>query len=139
MVRDFSEELVQDLGVRNELEFEKVARVAPTELAAFSPVVAGTPPHPHPQAGVLPVWLVGGGHTRMRERGWGSPSSDEGICTVVLLKYIYFVAAPIGPREIPLSNKNQWSGTSVTSFFRNMVVKGVPKIEKGDVPFLVMK
>jgi hypothetical protein len=26
MVRDLSEELVQDLGVRDELEFEKVAR-----------------------------------------------------------------------------------------------------------------
>ncbi len=43
MVRDLSEELVQDLGVRDELEFEKVER-----------------------------------------------------------------AAPIGPREIPLSYKNQW-------------------------------
>ncbi len=43
LVRDLSEELVQDLGVRDELEFEKVA--------------------------------------------W---------------------AAPIGPREIPLFNKNQW-------------------------------
>ncbi len=41
--RDLSEELVQDLGVRDELEFEKVAR-----------------------------------------------------------------AAPIGPRDIPLSSKNQW-------------------------------
>ncbi len=29
MVRDFSEELVQDLGVRDELEFEKVAMAAP--------------------------------------------------------------------------------------------------------------
>jgi hypothetical protein len=31
--RDLSEELVQDLGVRDEVEFEKVARVAPTEKA----------------------------------------------------------------------------------------------------------
>jgi hypothetical protein len=29
ILRDFSEELVQDLGVRDELEFEKVARAAP--------------------------------------------------------------------------------------------------------------
>ncbi len=29
LVRDLSEELVQDLGVRDELEFEKVERVAP--------------------------------------------------------------------------------------------------------------
>ncbi len=43
LVRDLSEELVQDLGVRDELEFEKVRK-----------------------------------------------------------------AAPIGPREIPLLNKNQW-------------------------------
>jgi hypothetical protein len=30
-----------------------------------------------------------GGRARLRERGWGSPSSDEGTCTVVLC--IYFV------------------------------------------------
>jgi hypothetical protein len=32
MVRDLSEELVQDLGVRDKLEFEKVARTAPIGL-----------------------------------------------------------------------------------------------------------
>jgi hypothetical protein len=32
LVRDLSEELVQDLGVRDELEFEKVARAAPFGL-----------------------------------------------------------------------------------------------------------
>ncbi len=32
LVRDLSEELVQDLGVRDELEFEKVARAAPIGL-----------------------------------------------------------------------------------------------------------
>jgi hypothetical protein len=31
------------------------------------------------------------GHTRWRERGWGSPNSDEGTYTVVLFTYTYFV------------------------------------------------
>jgi hypothetical protein len=39
-----------------------------------------------------PLPLVGGGHTRLRERGWGSPISDEGTYTVVLCIYKYFVA-----------------------------------------------
>jgi hypothetical protein len=34
---------------------------------------------------------AGGGHTRLRERGWGSPNSDEGTYTVVLYIYKYFV------------------------------------------------
>jgi hypothetical protein len=33
----------------------------------------------------------GEGHTRWRERGWESPSSDEGTYTVVLFIYTYFV------------------------------------------------
>jgi hypothetical protein len=32
-----------------------------------------------------------GGHTRLRERGWGSPNSDEGTHFVVLYVYKYFV------------------------------------------------
>ncbi len=31
-----------------------------------------------------PHTLIQGGHTRLREKGWGSPSSDEGTYTVVL-------------------------------------------------------
>ncbi len=43
------------------------------------------PPPPH-------FGSAGGGvHTRLRERGWGSPNSDEGTDTVVLLVYMYFV------------------------------------------------
>ncbi len=49
---------------------------------------------PHP----ISRWRVcvspfgpGGGHTRLRERGWGSPNSDEGTYTVVLYVYKYFV------------------------------------------------
>jgi hypothetical protein len=34
-------------------------------------------PHPHPL-------VRGGGHTRLRERGWGCPNSDEGTYTAVL-------------------------------------------------------
>jgi hypothetical protein len=43
---------------------------------------ASVPPHPMVRGG--------GGHTR--ERGWGSPNSDEGTYTVVLFIYEYFVA-----------------------------------------------
>jgi hypothetical protein len=38
-----------------------------------------------------PPFGRGGGHTRLRERGWGSPNSDEGTHTVVLCIYKYFV------------------------------------------------
>jgi hypothetical protein len=34
----------------------------------------------------------GGGYTGLRERGWGSPNSDEGTYTVVLFIYKYFVS-----------------------------------------------
>ncbi len=49
---------------------------------------------PHPQASLpppLPPFGSGGGHTRLRERGWGSSNSDEGTCTVVLCINKYFV------------------------------------------------
>jgi hypothetical protein len=64
-------------------------------VVSFSPVVGiGTPPTPHPQAG-MPLWFLGEGHTRWRERGWESSNSDEGTYTVVLCKYMYFVYVPI--------------------------------------------
>jgi hypothetical protein len=61
-------------------------------VLSFSQVVGiGTPPIPHPQARVPPSRFWGEGHTRWRERGWESPNSDEGTCTVVLFIYTYFV------------------------------------------------
>ncbi len=39
---------------------------------------------PHP-------WFWGEGHTRWRERGWESPSSNEGTHTLVLFIYMYFL------------------------------------------------
>jgi hypothetical protein len=39
----------------------------------------------------LPPVLGGEGHTRLRERCWGSPNSDEGTYTVVLFIYMYIV------------------------------------------------
>jgi hypothetical protein len=51
-------------------------------------------PHPPPAGECAPHPLVqGGGHTRLRKRGWewGSPNSDEGTYTVVLCLYKYFV------------------------------------------------
>jgi hypothetical protein len=48
----------------------------------------GTPPTPHPQASVpFPLWFRGKGHTRLRERKWESPNSDDGTYTVVLYTY----------------------------------------------------
>ncbi len=49
-------------------------------------------PNPSPAGECAPpprFW--GKGHTRWWERGWESPSSDEGTYTVVLLIYTYFV------------------------------------------------
>ncbi len=38
-----------------------------------------------------PRYQRGGGHTRLRVRGWGSPNSDERTYTVVLFIFMYFV------------------------------------------------
>ncbi len=35
------------------------------------------------------LWSRGGGHTRLRERVWGSLNSDEGTYTIVLCIYKY--------------------------------------------------
>ncbi len=51
-----------------------------------TPIAASVPPHP---------LVRGGGHTRLWERGWGSPNSDEGTYTVVLYIYKYFVLLPL--------------------------------------------
>ncbi len=50
---------------------------------------------PHPfnlRRSVPPHPLVRGGHTRLRERGWGSTNSDEVTYTTVLYIYKYFVS-----------------------------------------------
>jgi hypothetical protein len=61
-------------------------------LSFPSPVVGiGTSPTPHPQVSVPPL-EPGGGHTRLREKGWESPNSDEGIYTVVLYIYKHFTS-----------------------------------------------
>jgi hypothetical protein len=44
----------------------------------------GLPHPPYPQASVPPPFGLGGGHTRLRKRGWGSPNSDEGTYTVYI-------------------------------------------------------
>jgi hypothetical protein len=38
-----------------------------------------------------PPFGPGGGHTRLRLQGWGSPNFNEGTCTVVLYIHKYFV------------------------------------------------
>jgi hypothetical protein len=53
----------------------------------------GPPPH-HPltRRRVCPRLVPGwGGHTRLRERGVGGPNFDEGIDTVELMIYMYYV------------------------------------------------
>ncbi len=62
-------------------------------VLSISPVVGiGTPPPLLPQASLPPHPLFrGGGHTRLRLKGWGSPNSNEGTYTVVLYIYKYFV------------------------------------------------
>jgi hypothetical protein len=56
----------------------------------------GPPPPPQPQDSVPPYPLVReGGHTRLRERGWGSLNSDEVTYTVVLNIHTYFVGAQL--------------------------------------------
>ena len=42
----------------------------------------------------LPPFGLGGEHTRLRERGWGSPNADEGTFTVVLYIYKYCAQKP---------------------------------------------
>jgi hypothetical protein len=55
-------------------------------LSAFSSRANWDFPTPHIHAGeyVSPPLVPEGGHTRLRERGWARPNSDEGTDTVVL-------------------------------------------------------
>ncbi len=73
-------------------------------MLSVSPVVGiGTPQSPTPLAAgeCAPHPLVrGGGHTRLRLKGWGSPNSNEGTYTVVLYIYKYFVMTPKGVRSV---------------------------------------
>jgi hypothetical protein len=45
--------------------------------------------------GPPPHLVPGVEHTRLRERGWGSPNSNEGTYTVVLCIYMYFCGLQI--------------------------------------------
>jgi hypothetical protein len=62
-------------------------------VLSVSPVVGiGTPPTPLAAGECAPPpFGPGGGHTRLRLKGWGSPNSNEGTYTVVLYIYKYFV------------------------------------------------
>jgi hypothetical protein len=41
-----------------------------------------------------------GGHTRLWERGWGSPNSDKGTYTVALCIYKYFVIVGVSGQRV---------------------------------------
>ncbi len=47
-----------------------------------------------------PPFGPGGGHTRLRLKGWGSPNSNEGTYTVVLYICKYFVISGYGMRTV---------------------------------------
>ncbi len=69
-----------------ECEVHRVGRVLSFFSSRWnwdSPTPSFTPP-PTPL-------VLGGGHTRLRERGWVSPNSDEGTYTVVLCIYLHVV------------------------------------------------
>ncbi len=73
-------------GLRSEFKLHRVGR----ELSFFSNRRNwDSPMHPSPagECGPPTVWFRGGRHTRLRERGWGSPNSGEGLCTC-LYKYL---------------------------------------------------
>jgi hypothetical protein len=55
-------------------------------------------PPPAGECAPPPFGSGGGGHSRYRERGWGSPNSDGGTYTVVLCIYKYFVCLTIEDR-----------------------------------------
>ncbi len=65
-------------------------------------------PLPPGESDPLPFGSGGGGHTRLRERGWWSPNSDEGTYIVVLYLYMYFVIISfkietvVGPSEFSI-------------------------------------
>ncbi len=72
----------------------KLVQTTVGRVLSVSPVVGiGTPPPLLQQAGVPPPppFGTGGGQTRLRLKGWGSPNSNEGTFTVVLYIYKYFV------------------------------------------------
>jgi hypothetical protein len=84
-------------------------------LSFFSSRRTWDSPTPLPQASVTPHPLAReGGHTRLRERGWGSPKSDEGTNTVVLFIYVlykYFV-------EYTVNNERKYKDDLSCSFLR---------------------
>jgi hypothetical protein len=65
--------------------------------------------HPHPL-------VRGGGHTRLRQRGWGSPNSDEGTYTVVLCICKYFVGRTMGAKIDP------WNGVGTKYGIGQMLI-----------------
>jgi hypothetical protein len=55
-----------------------------------------------------PPFGPGGGHTRLRLKGWGSPNSNEGTYIVVLYICKYFVVLPL-----PRTHTNTYTGLSL--------------------------
>ncbi len=70
------------------------------------------------------LWYRGGGHTRLRLKGWGSPNSNEGTFTVVLYIYKYFVGRSnlIFLKKIenyPAALNSEKFYTSISRFLQN--------------------
>ncbi len=67
-------------------------RVVVLLIHIISPVFGiGTPPTPHPQASVSPLLWFRGGHTRLREKGWGVIIPTRGHTLWYSILYMYFV------------------------------------------------
>ncbi len=91
-------------------------------------------PNPSPEGECAPsLWFRGEGHTRWRERGWGSPNSDEGTHIVILFKYMYFVLRSLDLRNDCYKRKLErkaWTGCLVATLQPFLLVlPGAPDLE----------
>jgi hypothetical protein len=84
---------VRHFPVKRRQEGWWIVQSRQSRVLSFFPVVGiGTPqllPHPTPFGTV-------GGHTGLRERGWGSPNADDGTNTVELYINISLVVVAVG-------------------------------------------
>jgi hypothetical protein len=70
---------------------------SPTPLAAGECAPPPFGPGGRAHSKILELWMTLG-HTRLRERGWVSPNTDEATYTMVLYIFKYFVVDKIfGP------------------------------------------
>jgi hypothetical protein len=95
LINSKDKELI-NAGLRNTM-----ARSNPPFFVHFSPVVRIGTPHPLTRRRVCPppLWFLGRGHSRLRERGWGGggvpvQTRDRhcGSLGILYISYAYFVS-----------------------------------------------